>query len=67
MKTHAVQQTKHQFGIISVDTLIFEIQENGWDLSMMRKSYNLTKRKTKTEKFEKFLQMSNIINFDYSL
>ena len=31
-----------------------ELQEIGWDLSMMKISYNLTKRTTKTEKFEKF-------------
>ena len=43
--------------------LIFEIQGIGWDLSMTINSYKLTKRTTKTEKFEKSLKMYNIINF----
>ena len=33
--------------------LIFQIQGTGWDLSMMRTSYKLKKRTTKTEKIEK--------------
>ena len=45
MKTHIVKQPKHQ--IISV--LIFEVQGIGWDLSMMRISYKLTKRTTENE------------------
>ena len=39
--------------MISVEILIFEIQGFGWDLSMMRINYKLTKRTTKTEKFKK--------------
>ena len=42
--------------------LSFEIQEIGWDLSLMKISYNLTKRTTKNEKFEKNFNML-IINF----
>ena len=42
--------------------LFFEKQENGWDLSLMKVSYNLTKRTTKTEKVEKYFKMF-IINF----
>ena len=43
--------------------LIFEIQGNGRDLSITRISYKMTKRTTKTAKFEKSLKMYNIINF----
>ena len=42
--------------------LSLEIQEIGWDLSLMKISYNLTKRTTKTEKFEKYFKLF-IINF----
>ena len=42
------------YNIISEGMLDFEKQGFGWDLSMMRISYKLTKRKTKSEKFEKF-------------
>ena len=42
--------------------LSVEIQEIGWDLSLMKISYNLTKRTTKTEKFEKNFNLF-IINF----
>ena len=34
-----------------------------WDLSMMKISYKLTKRASKTEKFEKYLKMYDIIDF----
>ena len=37
--------------------LFFGIPEIGCDLSLMKVSYNLTKRTTKTEKFEKCLKM----------
>ena len=42
--------------------LFFEIQETGRDPSMMKIGYKLTKRTTKTEKFEKKLKMY-IVNF----
>ena len=42
--------------------LFLEIQEIGWDLSLMKINYNLTKRTTKTEKLEKYFKMF-IINF----
>ena len=42
--------------------LSFEIQEIGWELSLRKISYNLTKRTTKTEKFEKNFNMF-LINF----
>ena len=61
-KTHIIQQTKHRWEVISVAMLIFGIQEIGCDLSLMKISYNLTKRTTKTEKFEKCLK-NYIINF----
>ena len=35
--------------MISVDMLFFGTQEIGCDLSLMKISYNLTKRTTKTE------------------
>ena len=41
--------------------LPLEIQEIGWGLSLMKISYNLTKRATKTETFENFNMF--IINF----
>ena len=60
-KTHIVQQTKHQGQIISNSMLSVQLQEIGWDLSLMKISYNLTKRTTKTEKFENSNMF--IINF----
>ena len=63
-KTHIVQQTKHKASVTkkSVHVLYFGIQEFGCDPSLMKISYNLTKRITKTEKFEKCLK-KYIINF----
>ena len=49
-KTHIVQQTKYQWHLISIDMFSLEIQEIVWDLSLMKISYNLTKRTKKTEK-----------------
>ena len=46
--------------------LIFKIQGIQWDLSLMRISYNLTKRTKKAEKIEnslKMFQMYIVINF----
>ena len=57
IKTHILQQTKHRRQIISVDMLIFEAQEVGCDLSLMKISYSLTTRTTKYQKFEKYLKM----------
>ena len=37
--------------------VISEIPEIGWDLSLMKINYNLTKRTTKTDLFEKYLKM----------
>ena len=42
--------------------LFLEIHEIRWDLSLMNRSYNLTKRTTKTKTFEKHFNMF-IINF----
>ena len=42
--------------------LFFETQEIGCDISLMKISYNLTKKITKAEKFEKCLKMY-IMNF----
>ena len=47
---------------MSTDMLFLEIQEIGWDLYLMKISYNLTKRTTKTEKLEKYFKIF-IINF----
>ena len=38
--------------MISVDLSFIELQKIGSDLSMMKISYNLTKRTTKAEMFE---------------
>ena len=43
-----------------MDMFIFEINGIGWDLSMMRISYELTKITLKTEKFENLLKTFNI-------
>ena len=43
--------------------LIFKIKGIGWELSMMRINYKLTKRTTKTQKFQNFRKKFNIINF----
>ena len=42
--------------------LIFEIQGIGWNFSMTRMSYKFTKSTTQTEKFEKILDLYDIIN-----
>ena len=42
--------------------IFLEIQEIGWDLSLMKISYNLTKKTTKAEKLEMYFKMF-IINF----
>ena len=36
------------YDIISIESLLFELKEVGWDLSMIRIIYILTKRTTKT-------------------
>ena len=41
------------YEIISKDTLIFELQEIGWDLSMMRISYKLTKKEQKLKNLKR--------------
>ena len=43
--------------MISTDMLFLEAQEIGWDFSLLKISYNLTKRTTKTEKLEKYFKM----------
>ena len=48
--------------IISVSMLDFEKQGIGWNLSMMRISYKLTKRTTKSEKLKNFRKLCNIMN-----
>ena len=50
MTTHFDQQSKHPLDIISIENFIFELQEIGWDLSITRISYKLTKRTTKSKK-----------------
>ena len=53
MKTHNVQQTKHQLRHNISEHV--KLQGISWDLSMMRQSYKLTIT-TKTEKIEKSLK-----------
>ena len=48
MKTHIVQQTKHQLQCNISRQLIFKIEGIEWELSMMRISYKLKNRTTKT-------------------
>ena len=52
MKTQIVQQTKHELRHDINEQILFELQEFGLNLSMMRLNYKLTKR-TKTEKYKK--------------
>ena len=61
MKTHIVQQTKHQLRHDINWKIVFELQGIEWNLSMMRINYKLTKR-TKIEKYKKSSKMNNIIN-----
>ena len=63
MKTHI----NISYDIISVNLLIFEIQGNRWEFSMMRISYKLTKRTTKTEKLKIFENVLYYKRYDYSL
>ena len=44
MKTHTVQQTKHQLWDDIIWKVVFELQGIGWNLSMMRINYKLTKK-----------------------
>ena len=53
MKTHNVQQTKHQLRHNISEHV--KLQGISWDLSMMRQSYKLTIT-TKTEKIENSLK-----------
>ena len=55
IKTHIVQQSigDKYYQLM----LLFETEEIGYDLSLMKISYNLTKRTTKTEKIENYLKM----------
>ena len=47
MKTHTVQQTKHQLWDDIIWKVVFELQGIGCNLSMMRINYKLTKKKQK--------------------
>ena len=53
MKTHIVQQSKHDLRHDINEKIVFELQEIGRNLSMMRIYYKLLKR-TKIEKYKKF-------------
>ena len=51
VKTNILSNKQYiSYDIISFDTVIFELEEVGWDLSMTRISYKLTKRTAETEK-----------------
>ena len=50
MKMHIFQQTKHQLPHYFNGKIVFDLQGIGWNLSMMRISYKLTKG-TKTEEY----------------
>ena len=56
MKTHIVRLIKHQLRHNISEHVKFYNTRNCLDLSMLRMSYNLTKRTTKTEKIEKSLK-----------
>ena len=60
---HIVPQTKHELRHEINEKIVFELREIGWNLSMMRINYKLTKR-TKTEKYKKSLRRNNILNFN---
>ena len=49
---HVVQQRKQELRHDISEKNAFELQEIGWNFSMMRVNYKLTKRK-KTEKYKK--------------
>ena len=63
MKTHIVQQTKHQLRHHINGKIVFELQGIRWNLSMMRINYKFTKR-TKPEKYEKISDKEKIVNFN---
>ena len=67
MKTHIVQQTKHQLRQNNGNHVNFKKKQvSVWAFSMIRKN-KLTKRTTKTEKNKKswkILKIYNIINFE---
>ena len=54
---------KISYDIISVNTIIFELQGTAWDISRVRICYKLTTRITKIEKFKNILKTYNIKNF----
>ena len=54
MKTRILQQKKHGLGHDIKRKKVFELQENGSNLSLMRINYKLTKR-GKTKKYKKNL------------
>ena len=63
MKTHIVQQTKHELRQDINEKINLELQEIGWNLSMMKLNYKLKKR-TKTEKYKKMFENEHIVNFN---
>ena len=52
MKTHFLQQTKHQLRHDINGKIVFELQGIGWNLLMVRISFKMTKR-TKTKNYKK--------------
>ena len=72
MKTYIFPQNI-SYEIISIEKLIFEFQGVGWDLSMIRISYKLTKRRTKTirkaiyKKNEKLKNWKQLISYTLRL
>ena len=63
MKRHIIHKAKHDLRPDSKERIPFELQEIGWNLSMMRLNYKLTKR-TKTEKYKKCFRTNNTIKFN---
>ena len=61
---HIVHKQNISYDMISLDIQIFRIQKIELDLSMMRISYKLTKKTTKTEKLKNSLKKYNITNFE---
>ena len=50
------------YDVISIDSLMFELQESEWDFPEIKMKYKLTRTK-KDEKFQKLRKTNNIIIF----
>ena len=66
MKMDNAQQTKHELPHDNKEKIIFELQEIGWNLSMMWINYKLTNR-TKTEMNKTSLRTNNIVKLNINI